>query len=98
MEGKAGEKTSGGCVGPGLGSLPAQLEKLERRIRRLERWRRSVEKSEVLMERYRGLFHPPRPLLEKGERDIQRLRELIERKRAETRSTRVGRTAGRGAR
>jgi uncharacterized protein YeaO (DUF488 family) len=60
-----------------------QMEGLERRIRRLERWRRSLEKSELLLDRYRRIFQPPPELREKGERDIQKLRELIEKRRAE---------------
>lgn len=72
--------------------LSVQLERLERRIRRLERWRNSMEKSEALVERYRRLFHPPGPLLERGERDIQKLRELIEKKKTEV----VRHKAGRG--
>jgi hypothetical protein len=64
-------------------TLLQQVEGLERRIRRLERWRRSLEKSEHLLDRYRRVFQPPPKLLEQGERDIQKLRELIEKRRAE---------------
>lgn len=96
MKGTAGREVPGGCGEPaGPGPLSIKLEALERRIRRLERWRKSMEESEFFMDRYRRLFHPPRPLLEKGERDIQRLRELIEKKRAETRGSREGRAKGR---
>ncbi|MEM2866326.1 MAG: hypothetical protein QXM46_04715 [Candidatus Hadarchaeales archaeon] len=91
----AGREAPGGCGKLSQASLQVQLDHLEQRIRRLERWRRSMEKSEVLMDRYRRLFHPPTPLLEKGEKDIQKLRELMEKKRAETRSTKVGRATGR---
>ncbi|MEM0358776.1 MAG: hypothetical protein QXG22_02025 [Candidatus Hadarchaeales archaeon] len=70
--------------------LSAQLERLERRIRKLERWRSSMEKSEALLERYRRLFHPSGPLLERGERDIQKLRALIEKKKAEVVKPKTG--------
>jgi hypothetical protein len=63
--------------------LLQRVEGLERRIRRLERWRSSLQKSELLLDRYRRVFQPPPKLLEQGERDIQKLRELIERRRAE---------------
>ncbi|MEM3011751.1 MAG: hypothetical protein QW084_00095 [Candidatus Hadarchaeales archaeon] len=91
----AGREAPGGCGKLSRDPLQVQLDHLEQRIRRLERWRRSREKSEVLMDRYRRLFNPPTPLLEKGEKDIQKLRELMEKKRAETRSTKVGRATGR---
>jgi len=64
-------------------ALLQQVERLERRICRLERWRSSLEKSELLLDRYRRVFQPPPKLLEEGERDIQKLRELMERRRAE---------------
>lgn len=64
--------------------LLSDLERLEKRVRKLERWRRALEKSELFLDRYRRLFQVPPSVLEKGERDIQKLRELIERKRAET--------------
>lgn len=57
-----------------------RLEELEKRVRRLERWRerwvRSAEEAENLMERYRELFSP-------SDEDIRKIKELMEKKRRE---------------